>query len=198
MDFDLSIHLQQDCILTSFEEITFAQKITSLINTQGGKLIIGINSKGKIKGVFPQEELENIPIVIANYCSESFDYSSEIIETESKLLIVISVPYQKKVAALTTENTFEYYHRIGQSIRIASKIITKCWRYEKTQSPTPPGTNEEISQIYNIAHNQSLSQIYRHSNFPKTKIDIIIAWLLFQHKLRPDLHDNHVIYQHLP
>ena len=88
MDFDLTANQQQDRIISSFEEIEFARKITSLNNTSGGKLLIGINEKGKVIGVYPKDELENIPVVLANFCSNIVHYSSETIEIKNKLIAI--------------------------------------------------------------------------------------------------------------
>ncbi len=197
MEFDLNVNYQLERITSSFEEVQFAQKITSLANSNGGKLIIGVNNNGKIIGVYPKDELENITIVITNYCSSPIDFSSEVIEIKNRLLLVLNVLKSTKIAALTSENTFEYYFRIGETICIANKIVQKLWGYEYEALTSCPGTTEELEMVYKNAHKNTLSQIYTNTNLPKSHVDLLVSWLLYDKQIQMTLVNNLIIYQHL-
>ena len=197
MDFDLTVNQQQDRIISSFEEIEFARKITSLNNTSGGKLLIGINEKGKVIGVYPKDELENIPVVLANFCSNILHYSSETIEIKNKLIVVLTIEKTRKIAALTCDNSYKNYFRIDTTICIANKIIEKLWRYEREVSPVAPSTLEEQEIVFSEANNHTLSQIYTYTKLSKSVVDITISWLLYSKKIQMTFQDKYIIYQHL-
>ena len=197
MDFDLTVNQQQDIIISSFEEIEFARKITSLNNTSGGKLLIGINEKGKVIGVYPTDELENIPVVLANFCSNIVHYSSETIEIKNKLIVVLTIEKTGKIAALTSDNSYKNYFRIETTICIANKIIEKLWRYEREVSPVATSTLEEQEIVFREANNHTLSQIYTYTKLSKSVVDITISWLLYSKKIQMTFQDKRIIYQHL-
>ena len=197
MDFDLTVNQQQDRIISSFEEIEFARKITSLNNTSGGKLLVGVNDKGKIIGVYPKDELENITLVIANFCSNPIEYSSEVIEMNNKLVLVLTFEKSIKIAALSFDKTFAYYYRIDSTICVANKIIVKLWGYERELTPTSPSTLEEEEIVYKNINNITLSQLYTRTKLSKSIIDITVSWLLFTKKVKMIFRDNHITYQHL-
>ena len=197
MDFDLTVNYQQDRIISSFEEVSFAQKITSLINSSGGKLLIGVNEKGKIIGIYPKDEQENIPIVIANFCSNSIEYTSEVIEIDNKLILVLSFEKAIKIAALSSDKTLVYYYRIDSTICIANKIIVKLWSYERELTPTSPSSLEAEEIVYKNINNITLSQLYTRTKLSKSVIDVTVSWLLFTKKVKMIFTDNHITYQHL-
>ena len=197
MDFDLNVNYQLDRITSSFEEVQFAKKISSLVNSNGGKLVIGVNNNGKIVGVYPKDELENIPIVITHFCSSPIEFSSEVIEIKNKLLLVLNIHKSTKIAALTSENTFEYYFRIGETICIVNKIVQKLWSYEYETLTSCPGSTEELKMVHKNAHKQTLSQIYSNTNLTKSHVDSLVSWLLYSKQIRMTLVNNLVIYQHL-
>ena len=197
MDFDLTVNQQQDRIISSFEEIEFVRKITSLNNTSGGKLLVGVNDKGKIIGVYPKDELENITLVIANFCSNPIEYSSEVIEMNNKLVLVLTFEKSIKIAALSCDKTFAYYYRIDSTICVANKIIVKLWGYERELTPTSPSTLEEEEIVYKNINNITLSQLYTRTKLSKSIIDITVSWLLFTKKVKMIFRDNHITYQHL-
>jgi len=197
MELDLVVNSQQDRIISSFEEIEFARKITSLNNTSGGKLLIGINEKGKVIGVYPKDELENIPIVIANFCSNSLIFSSEVIEFKNKLIVILTIQKTLKTAALSKDNTLDYYYRIEQNTYIANKIIEKLWRFERDKPIVSPCTIEDEKLVLSHAINHTLSQLYTRTKLSKSVVDLTISWLLFTKKIKMILLENQVIYQHL-
>lgn len=197
MDFDLTVNYQQDRIISSFEEVSFAQKITSLINSSGGKLLIGVNEKGKIIGIYPKDEQENIPIVIANFCSNSIEYTSEVIEINNKLVLVLTFEKAIKIAALSSDKTLVYYYRIDSTICIANKIIVKLWSYERELTPTSPSSLEAEEIVYKNINKSTLSQLYTRTKLSKSVIDVTVSWLLFTKKVKMIFTDNHITYQHL-
>lgn len=196
MDLDLTVNQQQDRIISSFEEIEFARKITSLNNTSGGKLLIGINEKGKVIGVYPEEELENIPIVLTNVCSSTFLYSTEVIAIKNKLLVEVNVLSQPKIAIISPNHPPEYYFRINGNIRLATKITHKYWSFQKDHNPISPCTKSDLDTILNCIENNSLSQIYLQTELPKSTVDVAISWLLYRKQIQMTLFGDKVIYQH--
>lgn len=197
MELDLVVNDKQDRIISSFEEIEFARKITSLNNSSGGKLLIGINEKGKVVGVYPKDELENIPIVIANFCSNSLKFISEVVEIKNKLIVVLTIQKTTKIAALSNDKTLEYYYRIEHNTYIANKIIEKLWRFERDKTGVSPCSTEEQELVLRNVNNHTLSQLYTYTKLPKSVVDIAVSWLLFTKKIKMILMENQVIYQHL-
>jgi len=188
MDNFLIPNSQKDILVSSFEEIEFAQKITSLHNTLGGQLIIGVNGKGKVLGIYPQEELDNIPIVLSNYCSQPIEYSHQIIELKNKLILVLTILQKKtKIAAISIEKKMEFYYRINQHICVANKIIEKVWSFERENVHLSPCLEKDLTDVYNNLEKHTLSQIYNHSQLAKSIVDQAISWLVYTNKIHMNL-----------
>lgn len=196
MEFQLGISQTQEHIESCFNEIEFAEKITSLVNSNGGILIIGINAKGKIKGVYPKDELDNIPLIIENYCSSSIVFDTDIKEVENKLLLILRISPGVKTGVLSLDKSITYYYRIVGVIKPVSKIVSKLWRFQKEQTKDFPLDVFEIELVYNFIDKSTLSQVYNLCNLPKSTIDIAISWLLYTQKIKMLLAEENVIYQH--
>ncbi len=197
MEIDLSVSYLQDRIASSYDEILFAQKISSLANSNGGKLIIGVNEKGKIIGIYPKDEIENIPIILANLCSSPIEFTSEVIELNNKFLLILKIFKSTKIATLTNDNTFDFYFRIGEKICTANKIIEKLWSYEYESTRELPGNSKELELVLLNANNHTLTQIYNSTKLPKSHVDTLVSWLLYTRKIEMTYINNLVIYQHL-
>jgi predicted HTH transcriptional regulator len=197
MEFLIGISQQQEHVESSFSEIEFAQKITSLINSDGGVLLVGINQKGKIKGVFPQEEIVNISVVIENYCTAKFDFTTEVIEVENKLLLLVAVKQGDKVAVLSNPNTIHYYFRLDGKLMQSNKIVERYWKFQQQKHSTCPCSELELESILHNIEGTTLSQIYTKSNLNKSLVDTTISWLLAKQLIEMRLDGEHVIYQHL-
>lgn len=197
MDFQLIKGQQQEHIETTFLESECAQKITSLINSEGGVLVVGIKSNGKIHGVYPKDEIDNLPVLIQNRCSISFNYSTEILEVGNKLLVLVRVNSASKIGVISEDTSLKYYYRIDGNILQSNKIMEAFWKFKLKKETIPPCSENELSLIYSLANLTSLSQLYTLSDLPKSHVDQAVSWLLYDQKLAMSYKDDIVIYQHL-
>ena len=186
MEFQLGISLTQEYIESCSNDVEFAQKITSLVNSEGGTLWVGINAKGKIKGVYPKDELDAIPLIIANYCSSTIVFYSEIKEISNKLLLLIHVKSGSKVAVLSVDGSINYYHRFLGEIHTVNKIIEKWWKFQK----------EQIEKVFTCMDKKTLTQVYHLTGLSKSTVDSAISWLLYLRKIHMLKEGESVIYQH--
>ena len=196
MEFQLGISQTQEHIESCLNEIEFAQKITSLVNSEGGILIIGINAKGKIKGVYPKDELDNIPLIIENFCSSKIVFNAEVKAVENKLLLVLNINPGVKTSVLTLDKSITFYYRLEGVVRPINKIVDRWWKFQKEQMKESPIDTLELKSIFNYADKTTLSQVYNLSRIPKSTVDIAISWLLYQQKIKMSLEGENVIYQH--
>ena len=196
MEFQLGISLTQEYIESCSNEVEFAQKITSLVNSEGGTLWIGINAKGKIKGVYPKDELDAIPLIIANYCSSTIVFESEVKEISNKLLLVVHVKSGAKVAVLSVDGSINYYHRFLGEIHPVNKIIEKWWKFQKEQTTESPLDPKEIEMVFTCMDKTTLTQVYHLTGLSKSTVDSAISWLLYLRRIHMLKEGERVIYQH--
>ena len=66
-------------------QLTITRTIVAFANTNGGKVIVGINEKNKVVGVEPAEELKLFKELINNDCAPIVPFESKVIEIQKRI-----------------------------------------------------------------------------------------------------------------
>lgn len=176
----MKLHITQG-IDTAFIEnadnhFEIAKILTSLANSDGGCLYIGVKSNGKIKGVYPKDALSKVTEIVTSYIKPTFLYTTEIIEDHLKLVVCIKIPIVAgvKYQAKLNEKEWEYFVRINDHSIVANKIIKRSWLEEKESSLSSSEMNLELEHFSKLIFtNQpiTLSRLYKLENLPLDKVD---------------------------
>lgn len=174
-----------DCafIENADNQFEVAKILSSLANSQGGTLYIGVKSNGKVKGVYPKDVINQINEIVSSYIRPSLEYSNVILEEELKLVVCIKVPFKPsiKYQAKLNEKEWEIFVRINQYSLPANKIIRRSWIEEKNCSASTLESTPELklfSKLVRINQPISLSKLYKVANMPLDKVDKYLSTLV--------------------
>ncbi|MEL7144882.1 MAG: ATP-binding protein, partial [Bacteroidota bacterium] len=99
--------------------------VVAFANSNGGKLLVGVDDNGEIPGVkFPEEEEYILNKAIAELCSPRIDYELEVIrlsEFEERAVLLYDIPAGSKKPYYAREKPKDKYGKAY--IRLADKSI---------------------------------------------------------------------------
>lgn len=201
----ISVYLQegktisQDFISSSVNPNHTAALIASFANSLGGELLIGINSKGKVVGVVPDEEEENIRFIIKHFCTFPIpvSFSKQIHDFKFVLIVHIIKVSNQKVAALSVKATPHYFVRsISGEVFEANKIIEKSWGLTDKFMDRESELNNDEEQLTSIISTNwlTISQIYKLTEEKKSKVDIILSGLIAKNLINYEYENMHIVY----
>jgi predicted HTH transcriptional regulator len=190
-----------DCafIENADNQFEIAKILSSLANSQGGTLYIGVKSNGKVKGVYPKDVVNQINEIVSSYIRPSLEYSNDILEEELKLVVCIKVPFKpnNKYQAKLNEKEWEFFVRINQYSIAANKIVRRSWIDEKNCLVSTLETNSELKAFLKlISINQpiTLSKLYKVSNMPLDKVDKYLSTLVALKEVHVSFDGNSIIF----
>jgi hypothetical protein len=174
-----------DCafIENADNQFEVAKIVCSLANSQGGTLYIGVKSNGKVKGVYPNDVLNQLTEIVSSCIKPSLQFTNDIIEEGLKLVVCVKVPFkpEKKYQAKLNEKEWEFFVRINQYSLPANKIIRRSWVDEKNSLVSILETNAELKvflKVISINQPISLSKLYKAANMPLDKVDKYLSTLV--------------------
>ena len=174
-----------DCafIENADNQFEVAKIICSLANSQGGMLYIGVKSNGKVKGVYPNDVLNQLTEIVSSCIKPTLQFTNDIIEEGLKLVVCVKVPFEsnKKYQAKLNEKEWEFFVRLNQYTIPANKIIRRSWLVEKNSLASALETNSELKaflKVISINQPISLSKLYKVANTPLDKVDKYLSTLV--------------------
>lgn len=101
------------------DKAKLAREMVALANTDGGKILIGVNDNGRIEGIKGQEKDEERLINIArDKCNPPISPSFEIVKTSQGDVYAVTVPkFEDYPYAVKTSSGGVYFIRVGSTIR---------------------------------------------------------------------------------
>ena len=129
-------HQQQDFKFQVNDSRKIARTLVAFANTDGGKLLIGVKDNGVIAGIRADEEYHMIEAAAGMYCKPEIDFAFRHWNIDGKKLLEIDVPRSqvKPCYALTDDNKWMAYVRVGDQNILASTIQIKYWHQQNSQS----------------------------------------------------------------
>lgn len=122
----LKLEFKKKDILSNITKL--AREMVAFANTEGGRILIGINDEGNIEGMKGKEGHEAFLMNIArDKCSPPISPSFEIVETyKGDVYIVTILKFEHYPHALKTRSGRVYFVRVGSTVRepSSSKLQT--------------------------------------------------------------------------
>lgn len=161
-----------------------ARTLCAFANTDGGRLLIGINDKRKIVGCNPQEELHMIQEAAKHHCNPEVSFSSKIWQEDFRMVLEIYVQVSEHGPhrAKDDNGNWRSYIRIKDHTTTANKILEGVWAEQKKQTAHLEKLNEEQTSVLKIIQDEksvTLSQLYKKSNLALRKVDQIVVLLVY-------------------
>lgn len=177
-------HQQQDFKQTIEDQKKIARTLVAFANTDGGRLLIGVKDNGKVVGINPEEEFHMIEGAAKLYCKPEIAFESKIWQEGFRLVLEVSIEANplRHHKAQNEEGEWKTYIRRKDQTLLANKIILKVWNLDRKgiQKPLQYGKDEQtFLSIFSREEAFTLSKLYHLLDFPKQKIDLLLA--LFIH-----------------
>ena len=162
-------------------QLTITRTIVAFANTNGGKVIVGINEKNKVVGVEPAEELKLFKELINNDCAPIVPFESKVIEEGRHLLLEIDVPKSSiKHKAKGEEGEMQFYHRIKDTTLVGNRVIINLWKLQDDSTSKPIDLDDNLKAIFEFIEEHkpvTVSKIFRFFALNKNDINLYLAQL---------------------
>ena len=176
-------NIHQDFKYKIDDQRKIGRTLCAFANTEGGRLLIGVNDKRKIVGCNPEEELTLIKNIANVFCLPELKFTSKVWQQDFRLVLEIDIePASEKPHKAKDDNgKWKPYIRIGDHTIAANKILESVWNEKRNPTPRPENLDTDELLIIEIIRNEqliTLSSLYRKSNLPLKKVDRIIVLLI--------------------
>lgn len=176
-------HVRQDFKFKVDEQRKIARTLCAFANTEGGRLIIGVNDKRKIVGCNPKEELQLIENASHVFCKPEIKFTSKIWQEDFRLVLEIDVEISDDGPhkAMDDEGIWRSYIRIKDQTTAVNKIIERVWFERKNRTLIPAELEEEEKEILKIIQDEqpiTLSRLYKKANMQLRKVDKTLVFLI--------------------
>lgn len=133
-----------------------AREISALANTQGGKILIGVDDDGTLLGVLSEKsELDIVDTACKFFIDPPVDYTYEFVNYYDRDIIVIDIPQSKikphrvefedKEANKTIKRA---YIRVGEKSVIASKEMTRLMTSQTNGEPLKLSIGDKEKRLF--------------------------------------------------
>ncbi|WP_221465133.1 ATP-binding protein [Flammeovirga kamogawensis] len=177
----------------------FAKTLTSIANTKGGILLVGVNDQQEIIGIDPFEEKYAVEQVLKHHVSPYLTIEFLTIETNEGIVLLLEIPNSplKPHKALSKEGKWISYIRYNdKSVVMSSKSIKLAANEQPntTSKLKRRFTKQETSLLEFLAENEkiTLKQFCKLVNFSERRArrnlhELTVIGLLQEHSIEKDI-----------
>lgn len=174
-------HQQQDFKYRVSDACKLAKSVSAFVNTDGGRLLIGVRDDGILSGVRSEEEIFMMHQAAYKYCKPEPSIKFDTYHIDGRTIVIATVPPSDKhpVCALDKEGVKHAYVRIKDENIVATPVLLTLWRESQRSQGSVITYNQDIRQLLNaIQGRQTLNQIVRISRLPRFKVISLLARLI--------------------
>ena len=181
-----------------------AKTISSMANTKGGTLLIGVDDNGMVVGAALDEELYMLQEASTWYVKPALELVyEEQLDPEGRAVLLVSVPNStiKPHACLSQDHEWRYYIRSGDRCVQASDLVLKAL---KAHDPLEdPADEDELPSTYNVQalvmflkakKRITLPQYAKLINVHKRRANRILIQLVQAGKLHEHTYEKTIFY----
>ena len=173
--------------------------ISSLANTDGGSLWIGVKSSGKITGVYADGILKELEQLIKQFFQVPYKLESQTWKNKVHFVVEVKVAKSKDPVFIINDRkqSVLFYRHSTKSIQ-ASKITLKEVQFKSQDKILSDELSAEELEIINFLDQNgelSLSQLYKRLTMEKSKIDLILSQLVYRKLVEKNLSTEIIHYR---
>lgn len=190
--------INTDFLLHIENTIEVAQMFASFNNTNGGRIIVGVNDSQKIKGINPIDEKRLISECIKERCIPVVKWNSSVHQIGRHLILVVEILKSNGQSKVKNENgVLIPYYRIEGNVVQENKILKQVAMMAKHKVSLEINLSNNainfLKQI-NTLSPISLSQLYKTSNLSLKEVDEIVVSLIHNGKINLIFRNNQILY----
>ncbi len=192
-------HQTQDFELTINNSIKVAQTFSAFANTDGGRLLIGVNSDGTIIGADAEKEIKALESVAQEHCKPKVKFEARKWESEGKTVLEINIPKSstKRHSAPDEDGDQRFYIRVKRQNLLANHILIEVWKKEKQGGSglLKIRYNEnKLLNYLNLHHQITFSKFCGMANISPRKAEKILINLVHMKVLSMVFTEQQVFY----
>lgn len=179
--------------LPSISDVEEATKIlVSFANNRGGSLLIGVNSKGKVVGVFPDSEISYLEKV-NDFIEGEITFNYHVHQVKHHFVIEVLIPESTLPLKFKSDFQNSYYYRINTTSVEANKILSKFLNLKKFSKLVGP-TEKHTIILEALKSRLTLSMLYKSVDLKPKKIDQLLSELIYLDKVIISIVDKTIYY----
>lgn len=160
-----------------------SRSLASFANTEGGKLLIGVNDDGRISGIRSEEEYHMLKTAAEKYCSPIVIFSSREWNLNGKKVLEITIPKSTNDPHRAPDHNdkLKAYVRINDQNILANGVQMKIWQKRNANKDVSFVYSEDARQLLSLLqqyNSLSISHIIPLVNLSRYMIENILAELI--------------------
>lgn len=160
-----------------------ARSLASFANTEGGKLLIGVEDSGKISGIKSEEEYYMLKDSANKYCNPKVNFTSKEWIIKGKKVLEVSITKSSDAPHRAPDNRgkLRAYIRVNDQNILANGIQMKIWKKLADNKDIKLVYSDDVRLLLKIIRNHSsltLSQLFFMLDISRYKIENILAELI--------------------
>lgn len=169
-----------------------AKILISFANNRGGSLLVGLNLKGKVIGVFPDFEVTYLEKV-KDFIDGEIAYKCNVHKIKHHLVLDILIPESTLPIKFKSNFQNSYYYRINSTSVEANKILNTYLNLRKFSQLI--SISEKHSNLLNALNTETtLSMLYKSFDLKPKKIDQLLSELIYLDKVIISIVDKTFYY----
>lgn len=160
-----------------------AKTLIAFVNTNGGKLLIGVKDNGSIAGIISEEEIFMLEAAAEMYSKPKISIILREWNIESKTILEVTVDESptKPHYALNEKDKWLAYIRFNANNILANRIMLKVWKRKRRKKGTYILYSREEKLLLNYLESNEaiyLTQFCKIAGIPKFKAENILVNLI--------------------
>ena len=192
-------HQKQDFKFEIADSKKIARSLVAFVNTDGGKLLVGVKDNGAIAGVRSEEEYYMIEAAAQMYCKPTIDFkiTKWNLENREVLEIDIEKSTQKPHSAPDNNGKWKVFIRVADKNLLANSVLLQVWRRQKqNKAAFVKYTKAEETLLHYLEDNSviTLSRFCKIATIPRRKAEYILVNLILMDVLQINFTEKQVTY----
>ncbi len=176
-------HQKQDFKFQVNDSRKIARTLSAFVNTDGGKLLIGVKDNGVIAGVRSDEEFYMIEAAASMYCKPVLDFAHRTWNVDGKTVLEIDFPpIENRPCFAENENgKWLAYIRVKDQNILATPLLLKYWKRLSSNTGTLIKYSDKEKMLLQYLQNNpfiTLNKFSRLVNIPRYLAENLLVNLL--------------------
>ena len=169
-----------------------ARTLVAFANTDGGRLLIGVNDNGSISGIRSEEEKYMVQTAAEFFCQPEVAFEAKEWTVNGKTILEVIVPKSKfhKHKAPDHSNIYKVYTRVKDQNILADSILLKIWKYQNNKQNVKITFNEaEMFLLKYLNENKKITvrDFIEKANVNKKEADRILVYFTLTNVIKYEI-----------